>query len=74
MVAMQLWISKVLGSLKDREEGAAAVEYGLLVALIAVAIIVTVQLLGTQLNDFFSDITTCLANPSAGACGGGTAT
>jgi pilus assembly protein Flp/PilA len=38
----------------DREEGATAVEYGLLVALIAVAIIVTVGLLGDALDDLFA--------------------
>ena len=39
---------------QDREDrGATAVEYGLLVGLIAVAIIVTVGLLGTQLDGLF---------------------
>ena len=40
------------------EEGATAIEYGLLAALVAVAIIVTVSLLGQQLNDGFEQITT----------------
>lgn len=39
------------------EKGATAVEYGLLVGLIAVAIIVTVGLLGGKLNDLFTSIT-----------------
>jgi pilus assembly protein Flp/PilA len=43
------------------EKGATAVEYGLLVGLIAVAIIVTVALLGTQLNQLFTKITAELA-------------
>jgi pilus assembly protein Flp/PilA len=38
------------------EKGATAVEYGLLVGLIAVAIIVTVGLLGTELNGLFDSI------------------
>ncbi|WP_256840689.1 Flp family type IVb pilin [Ornithinimicrobium cryptoxanthini] len=38
---------------EDKERGATAVEYGLLVALIAVAIITTVGLLGGQLNAMF---------------------
>ena len=42
------------------EKGATAVEYGLLVGLIAVAIIATVTLLGDQLNTLFTDITTAL--------------
>ena len=45
---------------KDRlrgEKGATAVEYGIMVALIAVVIIVAVTLLGTQINDAFNNIT-----------------
>jgi pilus assembly protein Flp/PilA len=48
---------------KDRmreEKGATAVEYGLLVGLIAVAIIVTVGILGTQLDGLFRTITDAL--------------
>ncbi len=43
------------------EEGAAAVEYGLLVALIAVAIIAAVKLVGTDLNAVFGKVSTELA-------------
>ncbi len=43
------------------EQGATAVEYGLMVALIAVAIILTVTALGGQLNALFTEITTALA-------------
>jgi pilus assembly protein Flp/PilA len=38
------------------ESGAAAVEYGLLVGLIAVAIVVTVGALGTKLSGLFDSI------------------
>ncbi|MGO4490776.1 Flp family type IVb pilin [Arthrobacter sp. 2YAF22_2] len=43
------------------EKGATAVEYGIMVALIAVAIIVAVGLLGTQLNALFDNVTSKLA-------------
>lgn len=46
----------IVGRNKD-EEGATAVEYGLLVALIAAVIIAVVVLLGTQINEAFSSIT-----------------
>ena len=48
-----------LGDLKaERDErGATAVEYGLMVALIAAAIVTTVGLLGDQLNTLFTQIT-----------------
>ncbi|RYC05301.1 Flp family type IVb pilin [Nocardioides zhouii] len=42
---------------RDEEQGATAVEYGLMVALIAVAIIGTVSALGTGLNGLFTTIT-----------------
>lgn len=43
--------------LEDRKErGATAVEYGLLVGLIAVVIIAGVTALGTQLNTLFTQI------------------
>lgn len=40
------------------EDGATAVEYGLMVALIAVVIITAVSLLGTNLSDKFTDVAT----------------
>lgn len=42
------------------ETGATAVEYGLIVGLIAVAIIAAVTLLGGTLSDLFTDINTRL--------------
>ena len=45
-----------LRALPKTERGASAVEYGLLVGLIAVAIILTVKGLGTKLNALFSNV------------------
>ena len=42
------------------DRGATAVEYGLLVALIAVIIIVAVALLGTNLSETFNDVATSI--------------
>lgn len=39
-----------------RERGATAVEYGLMVALIAVVVIGAVTLLGSNLNDKFNSV------------------
>jgi pilus assembly protein Flp/PilA len=38
------------------EKGATAVEYGLMVALIAIVIIAAVALIGTNLNDKFNEV------------------
>ena len=46
--------------MKD-EEGASAVEYGLLVALIAAAIIITVQGLGTTVDGVFGNVDTVIS-------------
>jgi pilus assembly protein Flp/PilA len=54
--------------IKREQKGATAVEYGLMVGLIAVAIIVTVGLLGGKLNGLFETITNKLpaTAPAAG--------
>jgi pilus assembly protein Flp/PilA len=43
------------------ESGAAAVEYGMLVALIAAVVVTTVALLGTDIKSALERITTALA-------------
>ncbi len=47
------------------EEGVTAIEYGLLASLIALAIIVGAQLLGTNLNALFNYIAGKVAPPAA---------
>jgi pilus assembly protein Flp/PilA len=49
----------ILRFLQD-DTGATAIEYGLIAAGIAVAIIVAVQTLGTNLNTTFSSVSTSL--------------
>ncbi|OBV12201.1 Flp family type IVb pilin [Erythrobacter dokdonensis] len=47
------------------EQGATAIEYGLIAALIAVAAIVGMQALGTQLGNTFNGVSTTLENNQA---------
>ena len=55
-------LTVVTNRFEDRKDrGATAVEYGLLVGLIAVVIIVAVTLLGTRLDALFDSINTKLA-------------
>ena len=56
---MQKITGKVNGAMRKlfvREEGATMVEYGLMVALIAVVCIAAVTLLGTQIKAVFTSI------------------
>ena len=52
--------ARISASIQSRlvqdEEGATAVEYGLIVGLIAIVIIVGVGFLGTTLNGMFNDV------------------
>jgi pilus assembly protein Flp/PilA len=55
---------KVAALVRDRSDrGATAVEYGLMVALIAVVIIGAVTLLGQQLSSLFTGVTNKLPSP-----------
>ena len=50
------------------EDGAAAIEYGLIAALIAIAIIVGATLLGTSLDGLFTRLGNCMATPTTAVC------
>jgi pilus assembly protein Flp/PilA len=56
-------IKKLTNFFKD-EDGASMVEYGLLVALIAVVCIVTIGIIGTNLNRVFDIVADNLASAS----------
>lgn len=47
------------------EEGVTAIEYGLIAALIAVVIIASVAIVGTQLNSTFSKIGSSLTSANS---------
>ena len=46
------------------EQGAQGVEYALLAGLIAVAFIAGATVLGTNLNAFFTNVSTCVQTPA----------
>lgn len=56
MVSMTAFIAGVKERFTREERGATAVEYGLMVALIAVVIIVAVTLIGTNLDLIFDKV------------------
>lgn len=50
------------------EEGAAAAEYALILAIIGSAIAVAALLLGTNVGQAITDAANCVANPTAANC------
>ncbi|MCF3137753.1 Flp family type IVb pilin [Paenarthrobacter sp. AR 02] len=56
MFNMMAFVAGVKDRFTNEEKGATAVEYGIMVALIAVAIIIAVGALGTNLNEAFTTI------------------
>ena len=58
---LHVHLLQLLNRFRKDEEGAALVEYGMLVGLIAVVCIAAVTLLGTTINGVFSQINVLLA-------------
>ncbi|MDX8468821.1 Flp family type IVb pilin [Mesorhizobium sp. VK23B] len=59
---------KLIKRFKNNESGATAIEYGLIAALIALAIMVGASSLGKALNSKFEKIAGCVSNPTASGC------
>jgi pilus assembly protein Flp/PilA len=57
---MKYLVAKAQTMLATRDKGATAVEYGLMVALIAVVIIAAVTLLGTEVQGLFTRVTNAI--------------
>jgi pilus assembly protein Flp/PilA len=62
----------LIKSLWSDESGATAVEYGIMVALVAVAIIATVGLLGGALDNMFQGVQSELEKATPAGGGGST--
>jgi len=57
-------MSKLLSRFRRDESGATAIEYGLIAALISVAIIAGASTLGNNLSDTFNNISDKVKNPN----------
>lgn len=62
---------KTIAKFLRNDEGATAIEYGLIAALIAVAIIAAASTLGGNLGNLFNDIGTRLSQTQVDGVGGG---
>lgn len=60
MTQLFVALQTFLATRRDDERGATAVEYGLIVALIAAVIVGTVGLLGTQIDTKFQEVLTAI--------------
>jgi pilus assembly protein Flp/PilA len=58
LIKVQMSLRSAELRIRDDDRGATAVEYGLMVALIAIVIIVAVKLLGTNLSTLFNKTAT----------------
>jgi pilus assembly protein Flp/PilA len=58
---------KFIKKLRRNEEGATAIEYGLIAALIAVAAITAMQSLGNELSTTFNKVGTSLSGANTAA-------
>ena len=54
------FITMMIQSLRDKEEGQAMVEYALILALISIAAIATLLLIGPQINTLLQTVLTAL--------------
>ena len=61
--------AKMIGFIKD-EEGATAIEYGLIAALVSVAAIGALSALGGSLTGIFQAVSNTLSGAAAGVSGG----
>ena len=55
-------MTKLISRFIKDEDGATAIEYGLIAALIAVAIITAVTALGTNLSSTFNNVSTAVSD------------
>ena len=57
---MLLYISALLSRVRDREEGQTLVEYGLIIALVSIAVVVALTTMGTELDRLFTAVADAL--------------
>jgi Flp pilus assembly pilin Flp len=64
---IQLWVRARFGEMQAREQGITAVEYALMVAVVALLLVVGFYFLFTQVSDKFNDTGSYINKPPAPA-------
>jgi pilus assembly protein Flp/PilA len=67
-MAMFILLDRLLARIRGEEAGATAVEYGLVVALIAAVVVGAVFLLSLTVDTTVTNVDNCLSNPTAAGC------
>jgi Flp pilus assembly pilin Flp len=62
------YIRTRIADLRAREDGVTAVEYALMVAIIALLMVAGFYLLFTEVGGAFSDTSDCVADPGGAGC------
>jgi pilus assembly protein Flp/PilA len=66
---IQMWVRARFGEMQAREQGITAVEYALMVAVVALLLVVGFYFLFNNIKTKFSSAGSCVANPPSGtAC------
>ena len=65
---MSIRLARILRRRQPNDDGASAVEYGLLVAAIATVLVAVVFGLGSLVRDVFSKTSTCITTSGSSTC------
>ena len=68
LVVLHMLVTDAKDRLQEMERGATAVEYGLIVALIAAVIVGVVATLGGRVKTGFTTVNNCIATPTGTGC------
>jgi Flp pilus assembly pilin Flp len=63
-----IYIRTRIADLRNREDGVTAVEYALMVAIIALLMVAGFYLLFSEVGNAFRDTSTCVSEPGGDAC------
>ena len=61
-------MKNLTNKLANLQSGASMVEYAILVALISIAAIIIIFVLGQQINEVFTTVVNCIQDPSTATC------
>ncbi|WP_256837562.1 Flp family type IVb pilin [Ornithinimicrobium faecis] len=67
MAALAYFVTTLRAKFEEREKGAAAVEYGLIIGLVSIGLVVAALALSGSMNGIYTSIQTWLGSQTVGA-------